>query len=91
MTFDNEKLENLSASDFYATMETIGEWEGREQEALEGFNSIINAGFKKASKEMLASEFDEFRKRTWNVWGSEESLPTISSSEIETHVQNYIE
>lgn len=83
----------MRATEIRATRESVGEWNGLEQTAADQANKIYDGITEKISRrgdDPYSDEFGEIYSRVWNDWGSEESLLTLTDTEIADYVERIV-
>lgn len=70
-----------------ATRDSVGEWEGREDEAAAAVNMIYEALYEAAPDDIDTDTLAEIMHNVWDLWGSEESLPDLTEEEVQKYVK----
>lgn len=68
-----------------ATRDSVGEWEGREDEAAASMNMIYEALYNSAPEDVDENVLSEIMHDAWDVWGSEESLPDLTEEDAKKY------
>ena len=78
-----------NASAMMATPDSVGDWDGNEQAAANGFNLIIMAMIElaKASEENCDDRLQASTHHAWDVFGSDISLLEMTASRAEKHAE----
>lgn len=74
-----------------ATRDSVGEWDGREDEAAAAVNMIYEALYEAAPEDIDPDTLAEIMHNVWDQWGSEESLPDLTEEDVQKYVQKYVE
>lgn len=69
-----------------ATRDSVGEWEGREDEAAAAVNMIYEALYEAAPEDIDETLLADIMHNVWNMWGSEESLPDLTEEDVKKYV-----
>lgn len=78
-----------------STIDTVGEWGGQEELACKQINKIragiaeaitAIAGENEPNQDLMAEAFS----RSWNDWGSEEALLTLTDEQIAAYVARIV-
>lgn len=70
-----------------ATRDSVGEWEGREEEAANAVNMIYEALYEAAPDDIDETVLADIMHNVWDLWGSEESLPDITEEDVQKYVK----
>jgi hypothetical protein len=79
----------FSLKSVYATSETVGDWEGKEETAASQFNKILDAIYEAAPDDTYDTRLSEIAKYAWDDWGSEDSLLTLTEEEIQEYAEGW--
>ena len=69
-----------------AARDSVGEWEGREEEAANAVNMIYEALYEAAPEDIEERVLADIMHNVWDLWGSEESLPDITEEDVRRYV-----
>ena len=69
-----------------ATAGSVGDWEGREEEAAESVNRIYSALLEAAPTDIDEDRFTQILHDVWDDYGSEMNLLSLSDEEITGYV-----
>lgn len=78
--------EMFNLNSVMATRDSVGEWEGREEEAANAVNMIYEALYEAAPDDIDETVLSEIMHNVWDSWGSEESLPDITDEDVRKYV-----
>lgn len=78
----------------YATIDSVGDWDGDEQLAADNFNLILEAIGNFLTEERIETQYggnydivSDAAHWAWDDWGSDAKLLTITEDEITAYVQ----
>ncbi len=69
-----------------ATRFNVGEWNGREDEAVDAANMIYTALYEAAPEDIDPDTLAEIMRSAWETWGSEETLPDLTEEDVRKYV-----
>lgn len=73
----------------FATRDSVGEWEGREDEAAAAVNMIYEMMYEAAPDDIDETKLADIMHDVWDAWGSEESLPDLTEDEARRYVERF--
>jgi len=78
-------------STVYASIFSVGDWEGQEQLAADKVNLIYDSIYSSIDDDYDLDKLAQIIHNVWDDWGSELSLLTISDEQIYRYVKKAIQ
>ena len=72
----------------FATRDSVGDWEGREEEAAASINMIYEMLYEAAPDDIDETKLADIMRDVWDTWGSEESLLDLTEDEARRYVES---